>query len=143
MVKHPLKGIVEAQKSGILTGIYSACTANELVIEAVMERALKGTNYILIEATANQVNQYGGYTGMKPADFKDFVFSLAHKTGFPKDKIILGGDHLGPLMWKNLTAEKAMEESKELIKQFVFAGFTKLHRKQKFLILKMYWILRW
>ena len=127
MGKHPLKGIVEAQKCGIPAGIYSACTANELVIEAVMERALKDTNYILIEATANQVNQYGGYMGMKPADFKDFVFSLAQKTGFPKDKIILGGDHLGPLTWKNLTAEKALEESKELIKQFVFAGFTKIH----------------
>lgn len=127
MGKHPLKAIVEAQKKGIPAGIYSACTANELVIEAVMERALTDNSFILIEATANQVNQYGGYTGMKPADFRDFVLSLAQKTGFPKDKIILGGDHLGPLTWKGLTAEKALDESKELIKQFVLAGFTKIH----------------
>lgn len=127
MINHPLKNIVLAQKKGIPLGIYSACSANELVIEAVMERALKDNDYVLIEATANQVNQYGGYTGMKPADFRDFVFALAKKVNFPKDKIILGGDHLGPLTWKNLPAEKAMTESIELIKQFVFAGFTKIH----------------
>ena len=127
MNKHPLKSIVKAQKSKIPVGIYSACTANELVIEAVMERGLGYNNFILIEATANQVNQYGGYTGMKPADFRDFIFSQAQKTGFPKEKIILGGDHLGPLTWKHLKAEKALEESKELVKQFVLAGFSKIH----------------
>ena len=127
MSNHPLKSIIEAQKKGIPLGIYSACSANELVIEAVMERALKDNDYVLIEATANQVNQYGGYTGMKPEDFKNFVLSLAKKVNFPKDKIILGGDHLGPLTWKNLSAEKAMAQSVELIRQFVLAGFTKIH----------------
>ena len=127
MGKHPLKSIVEAQKKGISAGIYSACTANGFVIEAVMERALKNGSFILVEATANQVNQYGGYTGMKPADFRNFVFSLALKKEFPLNKIILGGDHLGPLTWKKLAAEKALEESKELIRQFVLAGFTKIH----------------
>jgi D-tagatose-1,6-bisphosphate aldolase subunit GatZ/KbaZ len=127
MNNHPLKSIVLAQKKEIPLGIYSACSANELVIEAAMERALKDNDYVLIEATANQVNQYGGYTGMKPADFRDFVFALAKKVNFPKDKIILGGDHLGPLTWKSLPAEEAMTESIELIKQFVSAGFTKIH----------------
>lgn len=124
---HPLKNIVKLQKSGIATGIYSACTSNELVLEAIMKRTLKDDDYVLIEATANQVNQYGGYTGMKPADFRDFVYAIANKTGFPKHKIILGGDHLGPLTWKALSADKAMEEAKELVKQFVAAGFTKIH----------------
>lgn len=126
-MKHPLKNIVEAQKKGIPKGIYSACTANALVLEAVMERAMKDGEYVLIEATANQVDQYGGYTGMKPADFAEFVYSIASKTGFPEDKIILGGDHLGPLTWKDQPAEKAMEEAKELIRQYVKAGFTKIH----------------
>lgn len=126
-MKHPLKSIIESQKKGIPAGIYSVCSANELVIEAVMERGLKDNDFVLIEATANQVNQYGGYTGMKPADFIDFVFCIAKKVNFPKDKIILGGDHLGPLTWKNLTSEEAMVESEELIKQFVLAGFTKIH----------------
>lgn len=124
---HPIKNIVMQQKNGVPVGIYSACTASDLVIEAVMERAMKDNEVVLIEATANQVNQYGGYTGMKPADYRDFVYSLADKTGFSKDKIILGGDHLGPLTWKGLPADKAMEESKELIRQFVLAGFTKIH----------------
>lgn len=125
--EHPLKKLVESQKKGNPVGIYSACSANELVIEAAMERALKDQDYVLIEATANQVNQYGGYTGMKPADFRDFAYSLAGKVNFPKEKIILGGDHLGPLTWKSQEAGKAMEESKELIRQFVLAGFTKIH----------------
>lgn len=125
--QHPIKNVVIQQKNGIPVGIYSACTASDLVIEAVMERAMKDNEVVLIEATANQVNQYGGYTGMKPADYRDFVYSLAEKTDFSKDKIILGGDHLGPLTWKHLPAGKAMEESKELIRQFVLAGFTKIH----------------
>lgn len=122
-----LKKIVSEQKKGKPLGIYSACSANELVIEAVMERAVKDNDYVLIEATANQVNQYGGYTGMKPADFRDFVYSIAKKVNFPKDKIILGGDHLGPLTWKDQWADKAMEKAKELIRQYVDAGFTKIH----------------
>ena len=127
MSKHPLQKIIAAQKQGIPVGIYSACTANELVIEAVMERALRDQDDVLIEATSNQVNQYGGYTGMKPADFRDFAFAIAAKVHFPKEKIILGGDHLGPLTWKHLTADKALAEARELVKQFVLAGFTKIH----------------
>lgn len=126
-MSHPLKNIVEAQKKGIPIGIYSACTANELAIEAVMERAEKSEQYVLVESTANQVDQYGGYTGMKPEDFAEFVSSIARKVGFPEDKIILGGDHLGPLSWKDNPADKAMEEAKELVKQYVMAGFTKIH----------------
>lgn len=124
---HPMINIVTQQKKGIPVGIYSACTASDLVIEAAMERAGKDNDVVLIEATANQVNQYGGYTGMKPGDYRDFVYSLADKNCFPKDQIILGGDHLGPLTWKGMPADRAMEESKELLRQFVLAGFTKIH----------------
>jgi D-tagatose-1,6-bisphosphate aldolase subunit GatZ/KbaZ len=126
-IQHPLKKIVEAQKNGIPTGIYSVCSANEYVIEAAMERAMQEDKNVLIESTANQVNQYGGYTGMKPADFREFVYMVAKKTGFPIEKIILGGDHLGPLIWKNEKAEVAMAEAEELVKQYVLAGFTKIH----------------
>jgi len=125
--KHPLKEIIGLQKKGVPRGIYSVCSANEYVIEAAMERALELKLEVLIEATANQVNQYGGYTGMKPADFRDFVFSIAKKVSFPPDRIILGGDHLGPLTWKNEKASSAMEKSRELIRQYVLAGFTKIH----------------
>lgn len=124
---HPLKGIVQNQKQGIARGIFSACTANIYVIEAVMESALKKNEYVLIEATANQVNQFGGYTGMHPTDFKSFVYKIAEDVNFPIDKIILGGDHLGPLNWKNEVAETAMKKSIDLIKEYVLAGFTKIH----------------
>lgn len=115
------------QKKGVPAGIYSACSANALVLEACMERAMREAGHVLIEATANQVNQYGGYTGMKPSDFRCFVYSVAEAIGFPADKLIMGGDHLGPLTWKGMPAEKAMEEAKELVRQFVLAGFTKIH----------------
>lgn len=124
---NPLKELVKFQKNGVAKGIYSACSANEYVIEAVLERALLEKNYALIEATANQVNQFGGYTGMKPQDFKNFVLSIAKRKDFPTDKLILGGDHLGPLTWINENSTEAMNKSIELIREYVLAGFTKIH----------------
>ncbi len=126
-MKHPLLDLVKAQKSGIARGIYSACTASDYVIEAVLERALEDNEYALIEATANQVNQFGGYTGMTPKDYRNFVLSIAEKVGFPKEKIILGGDHLGPLTWVNEPEKESMEKAKVLIREYVLAGFTKIH----------------
>jgi D-tagatose-1,6-bisphosphate aldolase subunit GatZ/KbaZ len=126
-VKHPLKYIVEENRKGIPFGMYSACTANEIVIEAVLEKAKEDDDYALIEATANQVNQYGGYTGMKPADFVDFCYKIADRVGFPRYRLILGGDHLGPLTWVNKPEKEAMEESRILIRDYVKAGFTKIH----------------
>jgi hypothetical protein len=43
------------------------------VIEAAMRCTLPTALPLLIEATCNQVNQDGGYTGMTPADFRRFV----------------------------------------------------------------------
>lgn len=124
---HPLKKLIEDRKSGLLRGIYSACSASRYVIEAVIQRALDTDSEALIEATANQVNQFGGYIGMKPADFASFVKDIAKKYNFPQDKIILGGDHLGPLTWQSETVASAMKKSEELIKQYVLSGFTKIH----------------
>ena len=127
MREHPLKHIVRLQKQGKAVGIYSACTANELVLRACMQRAKETNSVLLIEATANQVDQYGGYTGMKPKDFMKFVEELAAIEGLDMDRIILGGDHLGPLTFVQYEEEKAMQEASELIRQFVLAGFTKIH----------------
>ena len=122
-----LKKIVEMQKAGDPVCLYSACTGNEIVLEACMRRAIDTNTVLLIESTANQVDQYGGYTGMKPVDFMAMVKALAEKVGLPMDRIILGGDHLGPLTFAQYDEEKAMEESSELIRQYVMAGFTKIH----------------
>jgi D-tagatose-1,6-bisphosphate aldolase subunit GatZ/KbaZ len=46
------------------------------------------------------VDQFGGYTGMTPADFRGFVCQLADSLDFPQSQLILGGDHLGPTAGK-------------------------------------------
>ena len=48
---------------------------------------------VLIEATANQVNQFGGYTDMKPADFYQMVLKMAKDIDLLKNMMILAGDH--------------------------------------------------
>lgn len=112
---------------GIHCGMTSFCTANELVIEACMEQALRFNDPVLIEATANQVNQFGGYTGMQPEHFKSFVYGIADQVGFPRELVILGGDHLGPLVWCKEPEAIAMKKAEELVKLFVLAGFQKIH----------------
>ncbi len=110
-----------------IKGIPSICSAHPTVIEAAMLHAGRKGCHLLVEATCNQVNQDGGYTGMTPADFKSFVETIAAKTGFPLDRLILGGDHLGPNPWKTLPADDAMAKACEMIKAYAEAGFTKLH----------------
>lgn len=122
-----IKEIVKKQKEGVHAGCYSACTANKWVIEAVFEKAKETDSFAVIEATANQVNQFGGYTGMRPADYKNMVFDIAERVGFERSKIILGGDHLGPLVWQKEDPVKAMEYSRQLINEYVMAGYTKIH----------------
>lgn len=124
---HPILDIVRKQKQGISEGIYSVCSSNRFVIEATLEKAKEDGSYALIEATANQVNQFGGYTGMKPVDFRDFVYRIAEKVELSNDRIILGGDHLGPLTWSELPEHKAMTNAHVLIRQYCEAGFTKIH----------------
>lgn len=108
-------------------GIPSICSAHPMVIEASMLHALARGEHLLVEATCNQVNQDGGYTGMTPADFRVFVEKIAEETGFRLDRLILGGDHLGPNPWRNLPADEAMAKACTMIDAFARAGFTKLH----------------
>jgi len=122
-----VKDIIARHKAGEHLGICSVCSAHPLVIEAALRFDVNTANKVLIEATSNQVNQFGGYTGMEPADFRDFVLNIAREVGFPRERLILGGDHLGPNCWQNEPAEAAMEKSVELIKAYVAAGFTKIH----------------
>ncbi|MFT4504782.1 D-tagatose-bisphosphate aldolase, class II, non-catalytic subunit [Caballeronia sp. 15711] len=113
--------------SAWLAGIYSICSAHPWVLEAAMRQALEDETPLLIESTSNQVDQYGGYTGMKPADFVDFVRGIAERVGFSHEHLILGGDHLGPNAWRHLPAEEAMQRAEALIDAYASAGFTKLH----------------
>ena len=125
--KHPLQVMMDRRRNGEKIGIPSYCSANKYVLEAALKRAKKLNQPTLIEATANQVNQFGGYTGMLPIDFKNFVMGMAKELGVDESLVILGGDHLGPLTWVNETEAEAMAKSEELVRQFVLAGFTKIH----------------
>lgn len=127
MKTNPLKKLVTAQKSGKALGIYSACSANRFVIKAVIRKAIEDNSCALIESTANQCDQFGGYTGMKPQDFKDYVYAIAKEEGLDTSRIFLGGDHLGPLTWTHLSEEEAMKNAEDLIRAYVLAGFSKIH----------------
>ena len=122
-----MKTLIARHKAGEHIGICSVCSAHPLVIEAALAFDRNSTRKVLIEATSNQVNQFGGYTGMTPADFREFVFTIADKVGFARERIILGGDHLGPNCWQQENADAAMEKSVELVKAYVRAGFSKIH----------------
>ena len=124
---HYLQQLVKQQKSGIPAGICSVCSSSPFVIDAAILQAVKTGTPVLIEATANQVNQFGGYTGMKPADFRDHVLSRASELGLPADRVILGGDHLGPVAWQKQDAAEAMDLAETLAYEFAKAGFTKIH----------------
>lgn len=119
--------LLDSNRKGLNKGIYSVCTAHPDVIEASFKQAKRDNSLILIESTSNQVDQYGGYTGMKPIDFVNFVNGIADKVNFPKEMILLGGDHLGPNPWKSLPAKEAMDKAKVLIAEYVKAGFLKIH----------------
>lgn len=123
---HPLKSIFSGQVPGQV-GVFSVCTANPLVLKASMIHARDYHYTVVIEATANQVNQFGGYTGMQPQDYADLIESLRKEVGLAKEQVILGGDHLGPLTWQDLPEAEAMENSKALVTAFTKAGFTKIH----------------
>ncbi|SDK99075.1 tagatose-bisphosphate aldolase noncatalytic subunit [Franzmannia pantelleriensis] len=127
MSDHPLDTIVAANRRGEAQGIASVCSAHPLVLEAAIERALVDGTPLLVEATCNQVNQQGGYTGMTPADFRDRVLALAERLGLPEARLILGGDHLGPSPWQAEPAEAAMAKAEAMVAAYAAAGFTKLH----------------
>jgi len=122
-----LRALVAAQKRGEPRGIWSVCSAHPTVLEATMAQAKADDSSLLVESTSNQVNPEGGYTGQTPADFARFLLGLAVSAGFPPERLILGGDHLGPFPWQSEAAERALAKSHELVRQCVLAGYEKIH----------------
>ena len=121
-----LDEIVAAQKRGEARGIPSVCSAHPSVLSETLKVSKVYRVNALIEATCNQVNQFGGYTGMTPADFVDYVRKIAEEEHVPFDNIILGGDHMGPNVWQNESAGAGMEKSREMVRAYVQAGFLKI-----------------
>ncbi|MEE6310773.1 D-tagatose-bisphosphate aldolase, class II, non-catalytic subunit [Plantactinospora veratri] len=126
-MNNPLDTVIALHKRGEPVGITSICSAHPLVLQAAMAQAREDGDLLLIEATSNQVDQDGGYTGMRPADFRDLVYQAADRAGLPRERVVLGGDHLGPNRWRSLPAEQAMARADVLVAAYVEAGFTKIH----------------
>jgi D-tagatose-1,6-bisphosphate aldolase subunit GatZ/KbaZ len=122
-----LKQIIAKHKLGEPIGIFSVCSANPTMIETSLKFAAERDIPILIESTCNQVNQFGGYTGMVPHQFADLVWQLAAKYSLPKRNITLGGDHMGPYPWKDEPAQAAMAKASQMVHDYVKAGYTKIH----------------
>ena len=94
-----LDEICAAQKRGEAKGITSVCSAHPYVLKETLkvfakhpQNESKGAQTFrvlpLIEATCNQVNQFGGYTGMTPKDFVSYIRGIAEENKFPFENII-------------------------------------------------------
>ncbi len=127
MSTNPLLALPRHHRAGSPSGITSICSAHPVVIRAALELGRDLAQPVLIEATCNQVNQDGGYTGMTPADFRRYVEGIADECGFDRRHLILGGDHLGPNPWKHLPAEDAMAKAQAMVAGYAAAGFEKIH----------------
>jgi len=114
-------------RAGEPVGVTAICSAHPLVLQASIQRAAARGRLLLVEATCNQVNQDGGYTGLTPAGFRDRLWDAADAQSLPRSLLLLGGDHLGPNPWKQLPAAEAMQRARVLVAAFAAAGYRKLH----------------
>ena len=122
-----LRDIIRRNRAGHAVAIPSVCSAHPVVLAASMKMAERLDRPIVIEATSNQVNQDGGYTGMMPADFVGIVNEMADHAGVARNRIIFGGDHLGPQAWRAMDASAAMAKADAMVQAYVTAGFGKIH----------------
>lgn len=122
-----LREVITRNRSGEPVAMPSWCTAHPETLAAILHGYSQDDAPILIEATCNQVNQFGGYTAMTPANFVDFVHKIARAQGVDPARIILGGDHLGPNPWRNEPSAQAMAKACDMVAAYVAAGFSKIH----------------
>lgn len=122
-----LRQIVERNRAGEAVAIPSVCSAHPDVLRASMARAAVLGRPLVVEATSNQVNQDGGYTGQTPDAFIAMALELAKTAGLDRDSLVFGGDHLGPQAWRAQDAETAMAKAHVMVADYVAAGFSKIH----------------
>jgi len=122
-MENRVAAVIAAHKRHGRGGIVSVCSAHPAVIRAAEELAREYGATLLLESTSNQVDQFGGYTGLTPAQFIAQVKALLPADANP----VFGGDHLGPNRWQHLPLDEAMKNSEELIRHYVQAGYEKIH----------------
>ncbi|SUB59199.1 D-tagatose-1,6-bisphosphate aldolase subunit kbaZ [Phocoenobacter uteri] len=124
---NPIQQRINDHKATGKGGVVSVCSANPDVIIAAAKLATQYNDLLLVESTSNQVDQFGGYTGMKPVEFVAYVKNLLKENGLSDQNLVLGGDHLGPNAWQDQDSVTAMNHSEELIRHYVSAGYQKIH----------------
>lgn len=122
-----LQELIRRNRCGEKVGTYAVCSAHPSVIAAAVHQAIEDDSVLHIESTSSQVNQWGGYTGQTPLQFADFILSIAREAGLPHNRVLLGGDHLGPYPWRDQPANQAMQNACELVRACVLAGYKKIH----------------
>lgn len=127
MASELIINIIQRHKHGEPVGIYSVCSANRYVLQAAMVQAKADDSPLLVESTSNQVDQFGGYSGMTPSQFVLYVGAIAAEMGLNHGQLILGGDHLGPNVWQNESADSAMVKAREQVSAYIKAGYSKFH----------------
>ena len=84
--------------------------------------------YLLVEATSNQVDQFGGYTGMTPGGLPR---AGAARRGPARARSApawcSAATTSGPNRWRDRPAEEALALAEELVAAYVAAGYTKIH----------------
>jgi D-tagatose-1,6-bisphosphate aldolase subunit GatZ/KbaZ len=122
-----LQEIVRRNRRSEKVGVYAVCSAHPSVIAAAVQQAVDDQSVLHVESTSSQVNQLGGYTGQTPAQFAAFVHSAAQQAGLPRERVLLGGDHLGPYPWREQSSKVALHKACELVRACVLAGYNKIH----------------
>jgi D-tagatose-1,6-bisphosphate aldolase subunit GatZ/KbaZ len=122
-----LQNVVHRNRSSEKAGVHAVCSAHPSVIAAAIQQAIQDNSVLLVESTSSQVNQFGGYTKQTPDQFAKFVFSAAARAGLPSERVLLGGDHLGPHPWREETSDAALHKACELVRRCVLAGYGKIH----------------
>ena len=108
-------------------GVYAVCSAHPDVIAASIQQAIADDSVLHVESTSSQVNQFGGYTGLTPKSFSEWIHGAAQRAGLPAARVLLGGDHLGPFPWRTETAHSALEKASQLVRDCVLSGYQKIH----------------
>ena len=122
-----LREILRGNRETRRGGTYAVCSAHVAVIEAAIKQALEDGSILHVESTSSQVNQFGGYSCSTPSQFARFIRSAAENAGLPCERILLGGDHLGPFPWRAEPSPSALAKACELVRDCVRAGYQKIH----------------
>jgi len=122
-----LRDVLRRNRQSGTGGIYAVCSGHPAVIEAAVEQSLEDGSLLLVESTSSQVNQFGGYTGLSPSQFAQFLHAAARSAGLSEERVLLGGDHLGPFPWRQETSVSALKKACALVRDCVLAGYQKVH----------------